>query len=103
MERTNDGIKIWFWSRYDGRVPQSIRDGWGWINTDEFGTPTAFFPGWQCNIPEYFGWHNIIINITLCASTFPLYSASDADIRTGGDWAGSAFSAAGCPGDCWCK
>ncbi|EAU84955.2 glycosyl hydrolase family 16 [Coprinopsis cinerea okayama7 len=83
MERTDAFIKVWFWPRNSGSVPEDVRHGRGQINTDSWGTPTAYFPNTQCDITRHFSANNIIINITLC-----------------GDWAGNVFSQSGCPGTC---
>ncbi|TFK94501.1 glycoside hydrolase family 16 protein [Polyporus arcularius HHB13444] len=83
MERTNSFIKVWFWSRNAGNIPSDVLHGAASVNTDNWGTPLAFFPSTSCDIDSHFGPHNIIINLTLC-----------------GDWAGAAFGADGCPGDC---
>ena len=32
VERTDDYIKVWFWSRYDLAVPNEIRKGAGAVN-----------------------------------------------------------------------
>ncbi|KAI0755388.1 hypothetical protein C8Q80DRAFT_1117777 [Daedaleopsis nitida] len=84
-ERTNSFIKIWFWSRGEDDVPADVRNGATSINTDDWGTPFAYFPSQTCNIADHFGEHNLVINLTLC-----------------GDWAGASnvYSASGCPGDC---
>ncbi|KAJ8489562.1 hypothetical protein ONZ51_g2842 [Trametes cubensis] len=83
MERTSSFIKVWFWSRTDGSVPADVKNGATSINTDNWGTPYAYFPSQSCDLNSHFGAHNIIINLTLC-----------------GDWAGAVYSADGCPGDC---
>ncbi|KAI0736051.1 laminarinase [Earliella scabrosa] len=83
MERTNSFIKVWFWSRSAGNIPSDILNGATTINTDNWGTPTAFFPSTSCNISSKFGAHNIVINLTFC-----------------GDWAGAVYGNSGCPGDC---
>jgi len=85
MERTNSGIKVWFWSRNAGTVPSDVSAGGTSINTSNWGTPVANFPSTSCNIASKFGPHNIIINLTFC-----------------GDWAGqsSIYGASGCPSSC---
>ncbi|CAL1706208.1 unnamed protein product [Somion occarium] len=85
MERTTTFIKVWFWGRNSGNVPSDVRNGGGSVNTDAWGTPTAFFPNSQCDINSHFGPNEIVINLTFC-----------------GDWAGQSgvFNGAGCPGDC---
>ncbi|KAL0062791.1 hypothetical protein AAF712_010329 [Marasmius tenuissimus] len=86
VENRDEFIKIWFWPRNDASVPAEVRDGAANVNTDTWGTPTAFFPSTgSCNIAEKFGPQNIIINLTFC-----------------GDWAGqdAIYQASGCPGTC---
>ena len=83
MERTPHFIKVYFWSRNANNVPDDVRNGNTVINTDKWGTPFAYFPSTDCDIDAYFGWHHIVINLTLC-----------------GDWAGSAFGGDGCHGSC---
>ncbi|KJA15430.1 glycoside hydrolase family 16 protein [Hypholoma sublateritium FD-334 SS-4] len=83
IERTNDYINVWFWTRNGGTVPSDVSSGASQVNTGNWGTPSAAFPDTSCNIPEFFQEHNIIINIDLC-----------------GDWAGSVFGQDGCPGVC---
>ncbi|KAJ8520274.1 hypothetical protein ONZ45_g2850 [Pleurotus djamor] len=83
VERTNSFIRVWFWARNSGSVPSSVRNGDASVNTDTFGTPTAFFPNTQCDIASHFNQHNIIINLTFC-----------------GDWAGSVYGQSGCPSSC---
>ncbi|KAL0957894.1 hypothetical protein HGRIS_000075 [Hohenbuehelia grisea] len=83
IERRSDFIKVWFWARNDGSVPSAVRNGSGNVNTDSWGSPAAFFPNWQCDLNSKFQENNIIINLTLC-----------------GDWAGSTFGQARCPGSC---
>ncbi|KAI0260897.1 2 beta-glucan [Gloeopeniophorella convolvens] len=85
MERTPQFVKVWFWSRNSKSVPNEVMNGAGSINSDNWGTPDAYFPNTQCNIDSHFGPASIIINIDLC-----------------GDWAGSggAYGASGCPSTC---
>ena len=66
MERTKTAINIWFWARNDPNVPAAINMGLSALDTSQFGTPTAAFVGDSCSIPQFFGPHNIIINLTLC-------------------------------------
>ncbi|KAI9433326.1 endo-beta-glucanase [Lactarius indigo] len=83
LERTNSFIKVWFWGRGSGSTPAEVANGAGSINTDNWGTPDAYFPNAQCDIGAHFGPASIIINIDLC-----------------GDWAGNVYSSSGCPGSC---
>ncbi|TFK39334.1 putative laminarinase [Crucibulum laeve] len=83
MERRSNFIKVWFWGRNDGSVPSDVKNGASGINTDTWGTPSAFFPNTQCDFGSHFSAHNIIINLTLC-----------------GDWAGSVYGQDGCPSTC---
>ncbi|KZV64904.1 glycoside hydrolase family 16 protein [Peniophora sp. CONT] len=80
MERTNNFVKVWFFARNDGSVPADIKNGASSINTDNWGTPDAYFPNTSCDIGSKFGPANIIINLTFC-----------------GDWAGAVFPG---PGTC---
>ncbi|THU77007.1 endo-beta-glucanase, partial [Dendrothele bispora CBS 962.96] len=83
MERTNSGIKVWFWSRNGGNVPSQVSSGAGSIDTSTWGTPAAYFPSTSCDIASKFGPHNIVINLTFC-----------------GDWAGAVYGSSGCPSSC---
>jgi hypothetical protein len=66
IERTTTFIKIWFWPRYAANIPQDIQNRPNTVNTDSWGTPTAFFPNTQCDINGEFAPANIIINLTFC-------------------------------------
>jgi hypothetical protein len=44
LERTPTFIKIWFWPRYAPNVPPDVWNGSSEVNTDAWGTPTAYFP-----------------------------------------------------------
>lgn len=83
IERSSSHIKVWFWSRNDGSVPQQVQFGADAANPDDWGKPTALFPADNCNMDRHFNDHSIIINLTLC-----------------GDWAGNTYGQSGCPGTC---
>ncbi|GJE87869.1 glycoside hydrolase family 16 protein [Phanerochaete sordida] len=85
MERTNSFVKVWFFPRNAGNVPNDVKAGPATINTDTWGEPTALFPNTSCDIGGHFDANNIIINLTFC-----------------GDWAGQAsiYSSSGCPSTC---
>ncbi|TFK50267.1 endo-1,3(4)-beta-glucanase-like protein [Heliocybe sulcata] len=86
MERTNSSIKVWFWARNDRSVPVdvSLPIASPLVDTNLWGTPTAYFPNnTDCDLASHFNENKIIINLTLC-----------------GDWAGNVFNLDGCPGDC---
>jgi len=83
MERASTGVRVWFWARDDPAVPDEVANGADNIDTSTWGTPDVLFPSTQCNIPQHFGAHNIVINLTFC-----------------GDLAGSQYSSSGCPGTC---
>ena len=74
------------------------------MNTDDWGSPNAYFPGApSCNMNEYFGPHNIVINLTFCALRLHAPVCCErctADNSSGGDWAGNTYSSNGCPGSC---
>ncbi|KAF8830521.1 hypothetical protein HHX47_DHR2000957 [Lentinula edodes] len=82
MELTDDFVKIWFWARGTS-VPSDVSGGSSTIDTDNWGTPVAYFPNTSCSISSHFGPQNIIINLTFC-----------------GDWAGAVYSSSGCPSTC---
>ncbi|KAF7763643.1 CAZyme family GH16 [Agaricus bisporus var. burnettii] len=84
MERTNSFIKVWFFPR-GGNVPSDVSSGASSVNTDNWGTPGAFFPNNSCSISNKFGPHNIVINLTFC-----------------GDFAGNSavYGSSGCPSTC---
>ncbi|PIL27899.1 hypothetical protein GSI_10021 [Ganoderma sinense ZZ0214-1] len=85
MERTNSGVKVWFWPRNSKSIPSDVAKGSSSVNTDKWGAPAAHFPSTSCNMAQHFGPHNIVINLSLC-----------------GDWAGqqSIYNQDGCPGSC---
>ncbi|KAJ3759525.1 laminarinase [Lentinula raphanica] len=71
MERTTTFISIWFWPRSSTTVPSDVSGGSTEVDTDNWGTPVAFFPNTDCDIASEFAAHNFVINLTFC-----------------GDWAG---------------
>ncbi|KAI0065071.1 2 beta-glucan [Artomyces pyxidatus] len=83
MERTDNFIRVWFWTRNDVNVPSDVANGASTIDTDNWHTPDAYFPNTDCDIASHFGAHNIIINLTFC-----------------GDWAGNVYASSGCPSSC---
>ncbi|KAH9049268.1 endo-beta-glucanase [Lactarius deliciosus] len=87
LERTPSFVKIWYWPRGAGNVPSDVSNGGGSINTDAWGTPTAYFPNTQCDISSKFTPSNIIINLTFCES-----SAETGLARS--------METSGCPGTC---
>ncbi|KZV88443.1 hypothetical protein EXIGLDRAFT_175817 [Exidia glandulosa HHB12029] len=74
VERTDNYMKVWFWGRNDGGVPQEVRDGVDGVNPDSWGQPTVLFTSDQCPLHDKFGPNQIVINLTLC-----------------GDWAGNTY------------
>jgi len=84
VERTPLAISVWFWARNDRSVPAAVSGGASIISTTGWTTPLAYFPNSStCNLSTNLKNHNIIINTMLC-----------------GSWAGSRYSASGCPSDC---
>jgi len=63
------GIFIWFWNR--ANIPASITTAADSIDISAWGPPSAAYPAAGCNIGEFFGAQQLVIDITLC-----------------GDWAG---------------
>lgn len=64
MEFTKEFIKIWFKTRTE--LPSSMTADAKEINTDELGTPTAYYPNSRCNIEKFFKAQNVVIDITMC-------------------------------------
>jgi hypothetical protein len=83
LERTNSFIKVWFWSRAASGIPSDVLNGATSVNTDNWGSPSAYFPSTNCPMSQMFGPHNIIIDLTFC-----------------GDWAGAVYGSSGCPSNC---
>jgi len=83
VERTDTFIKVWFWSRAATGIPSDVLNGATSVDTDNWGFPRAYFPSDDCDIPSFFGPHNIVIDLTFC-----------------GDWAGTDYAASGCPSTC---
>ncbi|EIN05171.1 hypothetical protein PUNSTDRAFT_75123 [Punctularia strigosozonata HHB-11173 SS5] len=78
------GIYMWFWSRAD--VPPSIsfaNSTSSITDLSDFGNPSASYPASTCNITEFFGPQQLVLDITLC-----------------GDWAGigAVYNTSGCTG-----
>ncbi|THG93564.1 hypothetical protein EW026_g7702 [Hermanssonia centrifuga] len=63
------GIFIWFWGR--ANVPASVTSATDSLDISTWGPPSAAYPASSCNIPQFFGAQQIVLDITLC-----------------GDWAG---------------
>ncbi|KIJ57282.1 glycoside hydrolase family 16 protein [Sphaerobolus stellatus SS14] len=65
------GIFIWFWNRTN--IPVSLHPSSPTNNLDisDWGVPVASYPSVACNMPQFFGSQQLVIDITLC-----------------GDWAG---------------
>ncbi|KAI0630245.1 concanavalin A-like lectin/glucanase domain-containing protein [Trametes polyzona] len=93
MVRTKtEGVRVWFWSRYDPAVPPEIRYGplpdfFGQKSvypSASWGQPEAYFPlRDQCDYGTHFDPHAFVFDLTFC-----------------GDWAGSDYPNSGCPGTC---
>ncbi|KAG8214674.1 glycoside hydrolase family 16 protein [Butyriboletus roseoflavus] len=85
LERSSSVIRIWFWSRNDGSVPDQVEfsSSQDDVEPESWGVPTAVWSNEKCDFPEHFGPHNIIINLTFC-----------------GDWAGAVYPKSGCPDTC---
>ena len=73
MERSNSGVKVWFWPRHASGIPSDVLNGAKSVNTDKWGTPMADFPSTSCNMAQHFGPHNIVINLTFCKPFFVFF------------------------------
>jgi hypothetical protein len=69
MERTSSFARVWFWPR-SSNPPFDVSSGGIFVNTDNWGTPSANFPNTSCDLDAHLGQHNIIINLTLCMFSF---------------------------------
>ncbi|KAG8818539.1 hypothetical protein FRC17_010797 [Serendipita sp. 399] len=79
MKWDNDSIDVWFFYRV--AVPDDILQGLP--DPSKWPQPSASLSGHGCPIDKYFRDHVLIFDTTLC-----------------GDWAGTSYSTAGCPGTC---
>jgi len=79
MKWDDDAISVWFF--YRSAIPDDIIQGLP--DPETWPLPSASLSGIDCPINQYFRNHQIIFDTTLC-----------------GDWAGSSYVAAGCPGTC---
>jgi len=77
MKWDNSGISVFFFPR--NAIPDDISSNAPLPDT--WGTPMAFWPAAGCNPFQYFNSHSAIFDTTLC-----------------GDWASSAWSGSGIPG-----
>ena len=55
MERSDAGVKVWFWSRNSGSIPSDVLNGATSVDTDNWGTPFADFPSTSCDMSSHFG------------------------------------------------
>ncbi|KAH0828889.1 glycoside hydrolase family 16 protein [Lanmaoa asiatica] len=86
IERTSSFIKVFFWARKNASIPKDLSSPGSTIDTDNWGTPTAYFPSSiNCDFTTHLSPFNIVINLDFC-----------------GAWAGNSqlYSAAGCPSTC---
>lgn len=65
-EYAEEWIKIWFITR--DSVPSSLSSNATTIDTDDLGTPSAYYPSSTCDIDTYFGDQRMTLDITLCGS-----------------------------------
>lgn len=74
MQKTADGVNVWFWSRWDPTVPHEIKTGADNVNPGlAWGLPAAKFPVTTCDYASHFNAHQIIFDLTLCVSlSYPI-------------------------------
>jgi len=75
----NDAITIWHFNRKS--IPRDITKKKP--KPSQWGHPAAYFPSTDCSLQSHFRNHTLVLDIALC-----------------GDFAGSTYSASGCPGTC---
>ena len=66
------GIRVWFWARGDGSVPNEVVAGGSKLRpSGMWGMPDASFPTQpgQCDYNEHFDAHMMIFDLTFCVST----------------------------------
>jgi hypothetical protein len=67
-------VNVWFYARDDHDVPEVIRSGGSILDPAQIRrVPDAEFPWDQCNYASHFDPHNIVFDLTFCASTFRCY------------------------------
>ncbi|EIW83244.1 glycoside hydrolase family 16 protein [Coniophora puteana RWD-64-598 SS2] len=81
LQKSDTGIRTWFFPRDDQRFPAELAYGAQTVHPGpDWGTPDAFFPmGGNCDYGQHFNAHAIVFDLTLC-----------------GDWAGSAWGKSSC-------
>jgi hypothetical protein len=101
LERTPTDVRVWFFARNDGSAPAAVASGAQTIDPSTFPKPGAVFSSQTCDFNTHLGNHNIIINLTLCASRSRLCAwLVLMYIDAGGAWAGALFNQNGCAGSC---
>lgn len=69
MQRSTEGVKVWFWSRNDPTIPPEIASGRTTVvPSPGWGMPEAHFPPDSCEHSAHFDSHQIIFDTTLCVS-----------------------------------
>ncbi|TFK73182.1 hypothetical protein BDN72DRAFT_835201, partial [Pluteus cervinus] len=63
-EYAQTGISIWFFTR--SAVPSSLSSGSNTLDTSTLGEPVANWPTTGCDMDQFFGPQNLILDITLC-------------------------------------
>ncbi|KAF9003228.1 hypothetical protein BDQ17DRAFT_489203 [Cyathus striatus] len=60
------GIYIWFWSRPN--IPPSVTQSTSSsaIDISDWGLPSASYPAGSCDITQFFGAQQLVIDVTLC-------------------------------------
>ncbi|KAJ3531069.1 hypothetical protein NM688_g7628 [Phlebia brevispora] len=66
VQLDTSGVNIWFWSRAD--IPPAITSATDSIDISSFGNPSAAYSSSTCNIGEFFGPQQLVIDITLCGN-----------------------------------
>jgi len=75
MEKSRSrGVRVWFWSRTENRVPPTVKEDFGIVYPDSFGRPEAHFPTTSCDYDSHFDDHQLIFDTTLCVSLVQLFT-----------------------------
>ncbi|GJE99867.1 glycoside hydrolase family 16 protein [Phanerochaete sordida] len=77
------GIFIWFWPR--NKLPANLQTPSDTLDISSWGTPSAAYASPTCNITEFFGGQQMIIDIALCgegADSPGVYAQTCGDTQT---------------------
>ena len=69
MDRSSQGVYVWFFPRYDADVPPAVQYGNATIDPSTIAKmPDAVFQWDDCDYPSHFNEHQIVFDLTFCVS-----------------------------------